>query len=114
MGEDANPDVEIPARVLEVQDDLRLEVGVPDVDAAQPPDPLGIRYWSPVEIMQNKLRLLHALVCRTKEHLWKRLLEFEEVATEESTMQRELAAELEARRQGLSEQERSLCSKTHV
>ena len=75
VGEDVNPDVEIPVRVLDVQDDLRPEDGATDVDVSRPPDPLGIRYWSPSEVMRNKLRLLHALDCRTKEQCWKCLLD---------------------------------------
>ena len=90
-----------------VQDDLRLEVGSPDVDAARPPDPLGIRHTSPEEVMRSKLRLVHTLVCGTNEQLWKRLLRFEEVVTRKAALQLEMAAELEARRQGLPEQENS-------
>ena len=57
MKEDANPYVEIPARVHEVHDDFRLEVGAPQVDVARPPDPLGIKHWSLVEVMQHKLEI---------------------------------------------------------
>ena len=50
MGEDANPHVEIPADVPEVQDQLGPELGAPDMDAARPPDPPKIKYWSPLEV----------------------------------------------------------------
>ena len=98
MREDLDPDTAVPLRVPVVQDDLRLEVNSPDVDAARPPDPLGIRHTSLEEVMRGKLRLVHALVCGTNEHLWKRLLGFEGVATREAALQLEMAAELEARR----------------
>ena len=38
MREDLDPDIEVSSRVHVVQDDVRLEVSLPDVDAAQPPD----------------------------------------------------------------------------
>ena len=155
MRDDADPDIEFPSRVPVVQDDLRLEVSSPDVDAARPPDPLGIGHTSPEEVMRSELRLVHALVCQnvcwdSKMWLQGRLLCNErwrlnsklvvkgcqnrkspqrfflfqnsrlgkkrkpvilrtsrEVATREAALQREMAAELEARRQGLSEQEKS-------
>ena len=73
MREDPDPDIEVPSRVPVVQDDLRLQVRSPDVDAARPPDPLGIRHTSPEEVMRSKLRLVRTLVCGTNEQLWKRL-----------------------------------------
>ena len=96
-GEDANADVETPALVARRSQARSL-------DAARPPDPPGIRHWSPVEVMRNELRVLHTLVCGTKEQLWKCVLESEEMAARKAALQRESAAELEARRQGLSEQ----------
>ena len=62
--------VELGAPVLVVQDKLRQEIGALAGDAARSPDPGG-------------LRLLHGPVYGTKEQLWKRLLEFEEVARNE-------------------------------
>ena len=91
MKEDTNTYVENPARVLEVHDDFRPEVGAPQVDAARPQNPLGVKHWSLVEVMQHRLELLLAPL-RGKT---------------EAALQRGLATEVEARRQGLSEQERS-------
>ena len=42
--EDAIPNVDIPTQVPEVQDDLKPEVGAPEVNAARPPDLLGIKH----------------------------------------------------------------------
>ena len=98
-------DAEFGPPLLEVGDDIRQEVAAPAVDAPHPPDPSGLRGWSPVDAMSDSLRLLHSPVYGTKEQLWKRLLEVEEVGRKEAAVQRELAAELEARDQGLSEKE---------
>ena len=48
VGEDALPDVEIPAQAPEVQDDLKPEVGASEVDAARLQRLPGIKHWSPV------------------------------------------------------------------
>ena len=56
--------------------------------------------------MRDRVRLLHGLVYGTKYQLWKRFVDFEEAAHKEAALQRELAAELKARRQGLSQHER--------
>ena len=74
LREDAIPDVHIPAHVPEVQDDLKPQVGAPEVDAARPTNLPGVEHWSPVEVMRNRLRLLHAPVYGTKEHSLKRWL----------------------------------------
>ena len=81
----------------EVKDDLRQDVAAPAVDTARPPDRPGLRAWSPVDPDREILCLLHGPV---------NVLEFEEVARKEAALKRELAAELDARRQGPLEQER--------
>ena len=93
VSEDALPDVDIPAQAPEVQDDLKPEVGAPEVDAARLQRLPGIKHWSPVELLRSRRRLLRAPVCGTKEQPRKRLLEFEEVTRKEAALQRELAAE---------------------
>ena len=92
VSEDAIPDVEIPLQVLEVQDDLKPEVGAPEVDAARPPDLPGIEHWSLVELLRSRRRLLHDPVCGTKEEPRKRLLEFEEVIRKTAALQREFCS----------------------
>ena len=106
LSEDALPDVEIPAQVPEVQDDLKPEVGASEVDAARSPRLPGIKYWSPAEVLRKGRRLLHAPVYGTKEQPRKLLLEFRDVIRKEAALQRELAAERDARRQALSENKR--------
>ena len=88
-------------------EDLRPGVGAPDVDAGRPEDPPGLRSWSPVGAMRSRLSLLKAPLYGTKDVLWARLLEYEQISRKEKALQNELAHELEQRRQGLSEQERS-------
>ena len=99
-------DVELGAPVLEDSDDLRQEMTASVVDTARPPDPPGLRAWSPVDTMRDRLRLLHGNVYGSGEQCWKRLLECEEAARKEDAVQRELAPELEGCGQGLSEHER--------
>ena len=76
------PRVELGAPVLEVRDDLRQELAAPAVDPARSPRPLGV----PVDAIWARLRLLHGLVCETKQQFWKRLLAFEEVARKEAAL----------------------------
>ena len=57
------------------------------MDVARPLDPLELRAWSPADVMRAFSK--------------RRLLEFQDGACRETPLQRELAAELEARRQEL-------------
>ena len=106
--EDAIPDVDFPTQVPEVRDDLKPEVGAPEG-------------WTRLDrricLESHTSHLLRSCetdfdfsslpVYGTKEHSLKRLLEFEEVAFQKAASQRELEAERDARRQALTEQERS-------
>ena len=55
-------DVEWVAQLPKVRDDIRQEVAALAVDAARPPDSLGLRAWSPADAMRDGLRLLHGPV----------------------------------------------------
>jgi hypothetical protein len=79
---------------------------VPSNDAARPEDPAGLRAWSSVEAMRQRLRLLSAPVYGAKYQLWERLLQYEGYAKREAALHQQLVEELAARRQGGAEKER--------
>ena len=103
---------EVDAPVSKVRSHLRQEVAIPAVDAVRPPDPVGLRAWSPVDAMFERLRLLHGPASGTEGQFWKRLLGFEEEEQEkEEEEDEEEEEEARSRRQGLSERERLALTK---
>ena len=77
-------------------------------DAAMDSVPENAELEAPLDAMRHRLRPLHGPVYGTKEPLWKRLVEFEEVARKDTALPRELAADLEARRQVLRNKNEAL------
>lgn len=87
------------------REDLRPEVAAPDVDRDRPMEPAGLKPWSPVEAMRGWLRAAGAPIYGTKDMLWKRVLEYNELVRKEAALQEQLAQELEARRLGQGSRE---------
>ena len=82
--------------------DVDVAAHAPAVDAARPPDPPGLRVWSPVDAMRLRLRRFHGPAHGTKEHSGNVFGDVQEVARKEAAVQGEFAADVEAVHQKLS------------